>query len=677
MNIGDQVSHYILEEKIGDGGFGDVYRARDINSGLNVALKISRPDAGESKLKDREQRFLREVSCISKLRHPNIVQLFDYGSLPDGTLFLVMEYVCGLNLEVLIKRDAPFSFVYASEIILQVLDALDEAHRQGIVHRDLKPANIMLVRQGLRSDVVKLLDFGIAKAFDGTEPDLTRQNFQNGAGFGTPQYMPPEQFYGKKIGPHTDLYAVGLVFYELLTGKQAFTGKSLSELIQQQIHKFPEIPAPFNEGPLDDIFRRALAKQISMRYSSAQEMYQDIDAITRFCSPYLQKYSYVTGADRASLDSHTSSKPPQLPKAPKYEEGDLDLDNEVSTQDTMLFANQNEDVDISNYNTLVFDGQPSAAMNKYPPNANGAVQQSVTFGDDSYIGDGDDDDDIEFLGPTDDMSRVDPAVAMQSAYHASSQYQQNYNNAYSNPRLLPPTANSMPPISSNGFPRPNPALPPTTNNVPLNGNDSLSMNPTVESRQPSFPMQEPVSSRRSSPYSAPANFDPDDQPTHMMPEMPSDEMGICTGNLPARPEFAQAMRQPVVPLVSGQGHSSMARTADLGPALSPSSPKTEDLPPVFHQQRTNFLHDRSPSKQRKTVLNNTFLGFWDSFFYKVRLFPPIAAFLNSGFYRSCRHAHHRVALFIDELYAEHFVGLVCGVCMIIIMLTLIIALIVM
>ena len=158
MNIGDQVSHYILEEKIGDGGFGDVYRARDINSGLNVALKISRPDAGESKLKDREQRFLREVSCISKLRHPNIVQLFDYGSLPDGTLFLVMEYVCGLNLEVLIKRDAPFSFVYASEIILQVLDALDEAHRQGIVHRDLKPANIMLVRQGLRSDVVKLLE---------------------------------------------------------------------------------------------------------------------------------------------------------------------------------------------------------------------------------------------------------------------------------------------------------------------------------------------------------------------------------------------------------------------------------------------------------------------------------------------------------------------------------------
>ncbi|MBQ8037243.1 MAG: serine/threonine protein kinase, partial [Proteobacteria bacterium] len=217
MNIGQQISHYTLEEKIGDGGFGDVFRARDINTGMEVAIKCSRSDAAETKLKDREQRFMREVSCLSKLRHPGIVQIFEYGMLPeDGTLYLVMEFVCGLTLETLIKRDAPYSFVAASDIILQVLDALAEAHNQGIVHRDLKPANIMLVRQGLRTNVVKLLDFGIAKAFDGTEPDLTSQNFQNGAGFGTPQYMPPEQFYGKKVGPHSDLYAVALVFYELL-----------------------------------------------------------------------------------------------------------------------------------------------------------------------------------------------------------------------------------------------------------------------------------------------------------------------------------------------------------------------------------------------------------------------------------------------------------------------------
>lgn len=684
MNIGEQVSHYILEEKIGDGGFGDVYRARDINSGLDVALKISRPDAGESKLKDREQRFLREVSCISKLRHPNIVQLFDYGSLPDGTLFLVMEYVCGLNLEVLIKRDAPFSFVYASEIVLQILDALDEAHRQGIVHRDLKPANIMLVRQGLRSDVVKLLDFGIAKAFDGTEPDLTRQNFQNGAGFGTPQYMPPEQFYGKKIGPHTDLYAVGLVFYELLTGKQAFTGKSLSELIQQQIHKFPDIPAPFDEGPLNDIFRRALAKQISMRYSSAQEMYQDIDAITRFCSPYLQKYSYASGSDRASLESHVSAK---SEKAPKYEDGDLELEGEDSTLDTMLFADQQEEMDISNYNTLVFDGSSNTASEKFPPYSNHMpVQQSITFGDDSYVAGGDDDDDIEFLGPTDDMSRVDPAVAVQAACHVSSSLQQHSSNPYVKPRPLPPTANSMHPIpSGNGYPVQTHSLPPTANNVPIgsisNGQrNSLSMNSTTQNRKPTFPLQNPVPMNHSVPYSAPVEFVPDDQPTHMMPEMQSEELGICTENLPARPEFARALRQPNMMFDEGGSvtQNPLAKTADMGSSVSSAlSPRTEDLPAVFHKQRTNFIHGCSSSKQRRTVLNNSFLGFWDSISYRIRTFPPVAAFLNSGFYRACRHGHHRVAMFIDELYAEHFVALVCGVCMVIIMLTLIIAILVM
>ena len=114
MKVGDKISHYLLEEKVGEGGFGDVFRATDTNTGMEVAVKCSRPDAAESKVSDREQRFLREVSVISKVRHPGIVQLFDYGIHEDGTFFLVMEYVCGLNLEVLIARDAPFSYTYAS-----------------------------------------------------------------------------------------------------------------------------------------------------------------------------------------------------------------------------------------------------------------------------------------------------------------------------------------------------------------------------------------------------------------------------------------------------------------------------------------------------------------------------------------------------------------------------------
>ena len=119
-----------------------------------------------------DQRFLREVACISKLRHPGIVQLFDYGALPDKTFYLVMEYVCGLNLDVLIKRDAPYSYVFASNIILQILDALSEAHSQGIVHRDLKPANIMLCdRIGFPGYFVKVLDFGVAKIISEDDED--------------------------------------------------------------------------------------------------------------------------------------------------------------------------------------------------------------------------------------------------------------------------------------------------------------------------------------------------------------------------------------------------------------------------------------------------------------------------------------------------------------------------
>ena len=356
MNVGETLSHYLLEEKVGEGGFGDVFRARDINSGMEVAVKCSRPDAAESKITDREQRFLREVSVISKLRHPGIVQLFDYGIHEDGTFFLVMEYVCGLNLEVLIQRDAPFSYTYASEIILQVLDALSEAHHQGIVHRDLKPANIMLVRQGLRTDVVKLCDFGIAKAFNGSEPDLTRQNFSSAVGFGTPQYMPPEQFYGKKVGPHSDLYAVGLVFYELLTGVQACAGASLSEIIEKQIKKFPDVPPPFNEGPLMAVFKRALAKKISDRYTSAAEMYYDIDAITRYHSPYLDKYTSAAGSSRAYINFDEAT----IPRATHNKNVGFDEDqDDIATFESPSFAN----VDIANSNTMLFAGE-ATSVNK-------------------------------------------------------------------------------------------------------------------------------------------------------------------------------------------------------------------------------------------------------------------------------------------------------------------------
>lgn len=409
MNVGQKISHYTLEDKIGEGGFGDVFRAKDDLTGMDVAIKCS-PPSNEQRLKDFEQRFMREVSCISKLNHPAIVQLFDYGALPDGSLFLVMEYVCGLNLDVLIKRDAPYSYIFASDIILQILDALSVAHAQGIVHRDLKPANIMLVKQGLKQDVVKLLDFGIAKAFNGSEPDLTQQSFDKAAGFGTPQYMPPEQFYGKKIGPYTDLYAVGLLFLELLTGKPAVSGKSLSDILEKQLKIFPDIPAPFNQGPLSDIFRCALAKQPDMRYQSAGEMARDIENI-RLSSPA----SFNLYANAAANAQNQWAVP--LVKASTGEQNQSEdfpiSQDELSTIDQNSFLDEFDDKtldatidesaipfgdDPNNFNTMIFDSDavdvPSHAKH------NRSLYDEIKH--------------LQEISPTDDMSRIDTATLPQS-----------------------------------------------------------------------------------------------------------------------------------------------------------------------------------------------------------------------------------------------------------------------
>lgn len=614
MNIGQQISHYMLEEKIGEGGFGDVFRARDVNTGMDVAIKCSRPDSAEGKLKDREQRFLREVSCISKLRHPNIVQLFDYGSLPDGTLYLVMEYVCGLNLEQLIKRDAPFSYTYASDIILQVLDALSEAHTQGIVHRDLKPANIILVRQGLRTDVVKLCDFGIAKAFNGTEPDLTRQNFQKGAGFGTPQYMPPEQFYGKKIGPHSDLYAVGLVFYELLTGKQACGGKTLSEVIEKQLKKFPEIPEPFNEGPLLDMFKRALAKQISARYTSATDMYYDIDAIVRQPSPYLQRYSSVANATSKDKASHIKSCA-SVPAIPATPDDDFDLDA-VSTVDTKAFEEANH-IDISGYSTLIFDGEEipgiRAGQNGASPLANMPTQMQPAF--DAF--------DAEEMIPTDDMSRVSPAVAMA-------------------PKLV-------------GLP------------------SSATKTSTIKKPWFSFGKSKQQDTTPSAPYFKSS-----------APDV-SSEMDIATSCMPTvgRNGFNDSPDTDISDLNTLMVGADMLPPEDeMPPGFHEQStkflpkmndPATEDLPPVFHEQRTQMLQKgRVSSLRRPTHLGDDLPDTAFTRFMSMYSFGQ--SYLNSDFYRNWRHFKHRLSKFIDNMYEKHFTELVIGVCLVILLITIIILL---
>lgn len=284
--VGDE---YRVEYKIGEGGFGDVWRAEELESERSVAIKTLRQHEN-AELPDLVQRFEREFALAAKLRHPHIVEMHDFGQLPSGTLYMVMEYVPGEELEKVLRREGRLQVERAGQIVLQVLDALNAAHEVGVVHRDLKPSNVMLTRVGLKRDVVKLLDFGVAKAFDGTYADLTAQNLSGSVGFGTPQYMAPEQIYGQDIGPHTDLYAVALIYIELVTGKAPMLADSPTDIIQKQIEEEVPIPAWLERSPIGSVLERALQKDWRKRYVSAADLYFDLEEAlagktSRFAQP--------------------------------------------------------------------------------------------------------------------------------------------------------------------------------------------------------------------------------------------------------------------------------------------------------------------------------------------------------------------------------------------------------
>ena len=206
----DILGQYVIRARIGEGGMGEVYLADQPAFGRTAVIKVlSRAGAAR---RDSAARFLLEAKAVSRLKHPNIVTVYNAGELEGGTMYLAMEHVEGRSLHEVIRSEAPFAPARAVAIAAQIADALAEAHRRGVIHRDLKPSNVMLVKREGRDELVKLLDFGIAK-LDGV--DLT----STGMACGTPAYMSPEQFNGQKLDGRTDLYSLGVVLFEMLVGK--------------------------------------------------------------------------------------------------------------------------------------------------------------------------------------------------------------------------------------------------------------------------------------------------------------------------------------------------------------------------------------------------------------------------------------------------------------------------
>ena len=257
---------YEIEKLVGEGGMANVYLARDTILDRKVAVKVLRGDlAGDEKF---VRRFQREALSASSLSHPNIVEIYDVGE-DEGNFYIVMEYIEGKTLKQLIKKRGVLSLPEAIDIMLQLLDALASAHDSYIIHRDIKPQNIMIKESGL----VKITDFGIAMALNSAQ--LTQTN----SVMGSVHYLPPEQASGKGSTIRSDIYSLGILMFEMLTGKVPFKGDSAVEIALK--HMKEPLPNPKELNPVipvsvENIILKATAKNPKNRYKDVREMKDDI-----------------------------------------------------------------------------------------------------------------------------------------------------------------------------------------------------------------------------------------------------------------------------------------------------------------------------------------------------------------------------------------------------------------
>jgi len=261
---------YVIQRKLGSGGMADVFLAEDQELGRRVALKLL--DDRHASDEQFVERFRREAQSAAGLNHPSIVSIFDRG-YAEGTYYIAMEYLDGRTLKELLVRNGPTPIPIAIDYARQILAALAFAHRHGIVHRDIKPHNIIVSSDGR----LKVTDFGIARSG-------ASQMTEAGSIVGTAQYLSPEQARGAPVDPRSDVYSLGIVLYEMLTGKVPYTGDTPVEIAMKHLSQVPEPPSELRpEVPhdLDAIVMRALAKDPEQRYASAEEMDADLARVAR------------------------------------------------------------------------------------------------------------------------------------------------------------------------------------------------------------------------------------------------------------------------------------------------------------------------------------------------------------------------------------------------------------
>ncbi len=277
--IGRTLSHYCIEEKIGAGGMGTVYRAKDTKLGREVAIKVLPEAFAENK--ERLARFKREARVLASLNHPHIAAIHELEE-SEGVHFLVLELVPGETLAERIAR-GPIPLEETIPLFQQIAEALEAAHDQGIIHRDLKPANLKVTPEGK----AKVLDFGLAKAFGeeastpplSESPTLTREATRDGVLLGTAAYMSPEQARGKAVDKRSDIWAFGCCLYEALAGRKTFEGETVTDVLAAVVKSEPDWSAVPNDTPwkIGALIKRCLRKESGRRVHDIADARIDLE----------------------------------------------------------------------------------------------------------------------------------------------------------------------------------------------------------------------------------------------------------------------------------------------------------------------------------------------------------------------------------------------------------------
>jgi serine/threonine protein kinase len=320
---------YEVISRIGRGGMGSVYKAVHRETGGSVAIKVMRADMVEDESAIR--RFYIEAQNTHSLHHPNTVRVADFGQSDEGILFLVMEYVQGRSLQRVLKEEGRLSPARAVHIISQVLKSLGEAHERGIIHRDIKPDNVMLIDQFGEPDFVKVLDFGISRALEGTGAST------QGA-IGTPKYMAPEQWRGEAADARADLYACGGMLYFMLTGHQAFRveGKGSEQVVGYMTAHLTDAPRPLNvELPteLKTLVQELLAKSRSRRPQGAAATLEKLRWVQKHCELSEEPAAASAGHDGAASVNEMLTHTPDRIDGPKeaQHDGTIQVTNASAT----------------------------------------------------------------------------------------------------------------------------------------------------------------------------------------------------------------------------------------------------------------------------------------------------------------------------------------------------------